>query len=41
MINLGPFGAPQAGSAGFYIWAAFYLGLAALAATVGFERRDL
>jgi Cu-processing system permease protein len=41
VINLGPFGDPQAGSAGFYIWAAFYLGLAALAATVGFERRDL
>jgi ABC-2 type transport system permease protein len=41
VINLGPFGAPQAVGATFYIWVAAYLGFAALAATVGFERRDL
>ena len=40
-VNLGPFGAAQAGSTLFYFWAVVYLGLAALIATVGFERRDL
>jgi hypothetical protein len=40
-VNLGPFGAAQAGSVLFYLWAVVYLGLAALIATVGFERRDL
>jgi Cu-processing system permease protein len=41
IINLGPFGAPQAVGTTFYVWAAFYLGVAAFAAIVGFERRDL
>jgi len=41
IINLGPFGAPQAVGVTFYFWAAVYLALAAVAATVGFERRDL
>jgi hypothetical protein len=41
VINLGPFGAPQAVGLTFYLWAALYLGLAAVAATVGFERSDL
>jgi Cu-processing system permease protein len=41
LINLGPFGAPQAVGLTFYLWAALYLGLAAVAATVGFERCDL
>jgi len=40
-VNLGPFGAAQAGSTLFYLWAVVYFGLAAIIATVGFERRDL
>ncbi|HUA46212.1 MAG TPA: ABC transporter permease [Solirubrobacteraceae bacterium] len=40
-VNLGPFGAAQAGSTVFYLWAAVYFGLAAVIAAVGFERRDL
>jgi Cu-processing system permease protein len=41
VVNLGPFGAAQAGSTVFYLWAVVYFGLAAIIATVGFERRDL
>jgi Cu-processing system permease protein len=41
LVNLGPFGASHPNSAGFDIWAAFYLAILALLATVGFERRDL
>jgi Cu-processing system permease protein len=40
-VNPGPFGAAQAGSPTFYLWAVVYFGLAAVIATVGFERRDL
>jgi len=40
-VNLGPFGAAQAGGTTFYLWAVVYLGLAAVAASVGFERCDL
>jgi ABC-2 type transport system permease protein len=40
-VNLGPFGAAQAGSTTFYLWAVVYFALAAVIATVGFERRDL
>ncbi|HTX13545.1 MAG TPA: ABC transporter permease [Solirubrobacteraceae bacterium] len=40
-VNLGPFGAAQAGSTFFYLWAVVYFGLAAMIATAGFERRDL
>jgi hypothetical protein len=40
-VNLGPFGASHPNSVAFDIWAAFYLAILALMATVGFERRDL
>jgi Cu-processing system permease protein len=40
-VNLGPFGAAQAGSMTFYLWGVVYFGLAAIIAAVGFERRDL
>jgi Cu-processing system permease protein len=40
-VNLGPFGAAQAGSTLFYFWAVVYFGLAAVIAAMGFERRDL
>jgi Cu-processing system permease protein len=40
-VNLGPFGAAQAGSTIFYLWAVVYFGLAAVIAALGFERRDL
>jgi Cu-processing system permease protein len=40
-VNLGPFGAAEAGSTLFYLWAVVYFGLAAIIAAVGFERRDL
>lgn len=40
-VNLGPFGAAQAGSIKFYLWAVVYFCVAAIVATVGFERRDL
>ncbi|MFZ0387854.1 MAG: ABC transporter permease subunit [Solirubrobacteraceae bacterium] len=41
VVNLGPFGSPHAASTTFEIWAACYLAIAAVLATVGFERRDL
>jgi ABC-2 type transport system permease protein len=41
LVNLGPFGASHPNSVVFDIWAAFYVAILALAATVGFERRDL
>ena len=41
LVNLGPFGSSHPNSFAFDIWAVFYLGLVALLATVGFERRDL
>jgi len=41
LVNLGPFGASHPSSIAFDLWAALYLALIAVAATVGFERRDL
>lgn len=41
VVNLGPFGSAHANSAAFDIWAAFYLLVIAVLATVGFKRRDL
>ncbi len=41
LVNLGPFGSSHPNSVAFDVWAAFYLAVVALLATVGFERRDL
>jgi hypothetical protein len=41
VINLGPFGSSHPASTIFDLWTACYLAIAALIATVGFERRDL
>ncbi len=41
LVNLGPFGASQAGSVSFDLWSAGYLAIVALIAVVAFERRDL
>ena len=41
VVNLGPFGSSQAGSVALDLWSAFYLGLIALLASIGFDRRDL
>jgi Cu-processing system permease protein len=41
LVNLGPFGASQAGSFVFELWATAYLAIIAFVAVVAFERRDL
>jgi ABC-2 type transport system permease protein len=41
LVNIGPFGSSHAGSIAFDVWAGCYLGMVALVAAVGFERRDL
>ncbi len=41
LVNLGPFGASHPNSVWFDIWAAAYVAILAVLATVGFERRDL
>lgn len=41
LVNLGPFGSSHAGGPAFDIWAAAYVGIVAVLAGLGFERRDL
>jgi Cu-processing system permease protein len=41
IVRLGPFGGAQEGGALLWLWSAGYLALVALAARVGFARRDL
>jgi Cu-processing system permease protein len=41
IVRLGPFGGAQEGGALLWLWSAAYLALVALAARVGFARRDL
>jgi hypothetical protein len=41
LLNLGPFGSSRAGSVWLDLWSAFYLGVLAAIATVGFAHRDL
>jgi Cu-processing system permease protein len=41
VLQLGPFGGAYTGGVGPRVWAAVYLGLVAVAAVVGFSRRDL
>ena len=41
LVNLGPFGSSHPNSAGFDIWAAFYLAVVGVLAATGFERGDL
>jgi ABC-type transport system involved in multi-copper enzyme maturation permease subunit len=41
VVNLGPFGSSHPASTAFDLWAACYLAIAALVATVAFEQQDL